>query len=294
MTTNFKPQKGKAFDKLPQKTLITFDNTEYIVSKKYDGNQIFIVKDNNIVRFFTSDWHEFELEVLADDLLNNAADFILIGEFNYGCKGMLGDRPKSAILTTLRTNFKKGLRNNIDETKINIKVFDCLEIVKGKPKVNEFYIDRLHFAKDSIYMGDTCSAINYAIMSGKHAVDIAKQWVKRGYEGAMCVTPYSTYLVGKRVNYSIKLKYRKTADLLCIGVEEGEGKYAGMIGSLVLQDSQGRVVRVGSGLSDDDRNTNDFYYIGNIIEIEYEQLMATYIQPTYIRVRSDKTKMEID
>jgi len=110
---------------------------------------------------------------------------------------------------------------------------------------------------------------------------------KYGWEGMMCVEPSSVYTPGKRGNHIVKLKYRKTADLLCIGTEPGEGKYQGMIGALVLKDRNGRVVRVGSGLDDLDRSyKND--YIGKIIEIEYEQILDTYIQPTFVCVRYDK------
>ena len=50
-----------------------------------------------------------------------------------------------------------------------------------------------------------------------------------------------------------KYKKRPTADLLCIDVAEGEGKYDKMLGSLVLQDFEGRIVSAGSGLRDNDR-----------------------------------------
>ncbi|MCI4436934.1 MAG: hypothetical protein JHC33_09030, partial [Ignisphaera sp.] len=87
-----------------------------------------------------------------------------------------------------------------------------------------------------------------------------------------------------------KYKKRRTADLLCIDTTPGEGKYVGKIGALVLVDSDGRRVQVGSGLSNAERSNPDNYFIGNIIEIEYEQIIDTYIQPTYITVRHDKDK----
>ena len=79
-----------------------------------------------------------------------------------------------------------------------------------------------------------------------------------------------------------------------MGITEGEGKYKGMIGSLVLQDASGRIVSVGSGLSDAYRSKASIAYIGKVIEIEYEQILDTYIQPTFVTVRLDKTKEEID
>ena len=89
-----------------------------------------------------------------------------------------------------------------------------------------------------------------------------------------------------------KYKKRRTADLLCIGTTEGEGKYEGQLGSLVLRDNSGRVCNVGSGLDDDDRLLDD--WIDKVIEIEFEQIIDTYIQPTFIRVRDDKDATEID
>lgn len=290
------PQKGKPFDKLPSKVLENFDKTEYLVSTKYDGNQIFIVKRNNKVTWFTSDWKQFDIPGIGSELLNNKQDFILVAEFMYNCEGKLGDRRKSAILTTLRTCFKKDIVNptTFKENLCNIKVFDCIcfkdyELI-SLPVYDLAYKYRLSVAQ-LLYTPSEISIIATFTCTGAEATRLAKNLVNSGWEGCMLVEPDSYYKVGKRVNHSIKLKYRKTADLLCIDVLQGDGKYAEMIGSLVLQDSKGRIVNVGSGLSDLDRNIAD-YYVGKIVEIEYEQLMDTYIQPTFVQVRLDKVKAD--
>ncbi len=67
-----------------------------------------------------------------------------------------------------------------------------------------------------------------------------------------------------------------------------------MIGALLLEDSKGRVVSVGSGLSDDQRRVNSMYFVGRVIEIEYEQILDTYIQPIIKCIRADKTAEDID
>jgi len=123
-------------------------------------------------------------------------------------------------------------------------------------------------------------------------LDIA---VRQGYEGIMLKDPEWLWKDTKSRNIECaKYKKRPTADLLCIDTERGEGKYEGMIGSLVLQDSQGRIVKVGSGLSDRHREANPRDFIDKVIEIEYEQIIDTYIQPTFIQLRTDKTKEDID
>jgi len=292
----FEVQKGKAFDKLPKKEASSFNSDIFAVTTKYDGNQIFIVKRNNKVTWFTSDWKQFDVPGLGTELLNNKSDFILIAEFMYNCEGKLGDRPKSAILTTLRTCWNKSIANpkTFKEELCNIKVFDCLiynsDGLFSGLITNIRYTDRITIAH-LLHLPNQISVVKYKLITGKDSIEYTKQLVNQGWEGTMNIDANSTYKFGKRINYSVKLKYRKTADLLCIDVIAGEGKYSEMIGALVLQDSEGRIVSVGSGLSDSERKPGlATWYIGKIIEIEYEQIMDTYIQPVFKEIRLDKTK----
>lgn len=297
MLPQIKPQKGKAFDKLPLKTIKEFDDTTYLLSTKYDGNMIFIVKVGGRVHFYTSDWKPFYIGYIASYVLAMVTvDFVAMGEFMYGCEGKLGDRVHSAKLTTYRTNYSKLLGNDLgDEMSSNIKIFDFLEFGDNCLLTSVMYIDRLVNAKMHLdgVVPSNMSVIETFLVSGRQARDITKALVKDGWEGTMLVEPDSHYHVGKRVNHSIKLKPRKTADLLCIGIEPGDGKYTGLIGSLLLKDSEGRVVSVGSGLSDDDRAKDKTFYIGKTIEIEYEQILDTYIQPTLPK-GFDRGHKEID
>ena len=292
MIGQVKPQKGKAFDKLPKKTLDTFETTKYIQSIKYDGNQIFIIKEGRQVRFFTSDWKPFYLEVVAAEVKTVPGDFMLVGEFMHGCQGKLGDRRKSAILTTYRTNFSKKIDNTgLGQLDTNVMVFDALEIKQGVLITNIEYRDRLNYVMEIVGGMKYLNPVVGQTVTGATAILNSVAIIARGWEGTMLVEANSHYHLGKRVNHSIKLKLRPTADLKCIGTELGEGKYVNLIGSLTLQDSEGRIVHVGSGLSDADRNYHEDYYIGKVVEIEYEQILDTYIQPTFVCVRENK---EID
>lgn len=293
-------QKGKALDKLPKKETESFDTDIFAVSTKYDGNQIFIVKRNNKVTWFTSDMKQFDIPGLGTELLHNKSEFILVAEFMYNCEGKLGDRKKSAILTTLRTCWNKSIANPISfkEELCNIKVFDCIPYVTSELcsflHYNLVQENRLEVAS-LLFFPNQISKTKSKLLTGAEAKLYSKKLVNEGWEGVMCIDPKSKYQAGKRVNYSVKLKYRKTADLLCIDVVAGEigSKYENSIGALVLQDSEGRIVSVGSGLDDSDRQPElSDYYIGKIIEIEYEQIMDTYIQPVYVGIRRDKHKAD--
>lgn len=284
----FKPQKGKSFDKLPSKTLESFGYTKYLVSIKYDGNQIFICKQGTEVRFFTSNWKEFVLPRIKHKISLLPGDFTLVCEMNYDSLGKLGDRTLvQGKLTTERFNFAKGLGCSLDESLVKIKIFDYLDM-----SISRGYRDRLAEIEEISYLLPAqLQIVQTQLMTGNQARSNLPRLISEGWEGYMLAEPNESYRYGKRVNHCIKLKECLTADLKCIDTEPGEGKYVGMIGSLVLEDSLGRVVRVGSGLSDIDRGYPEDYFIGKVIEIKYEQIMDTYQHPTFVVVRDKK---EID
>lgn len=294
--------RGKMLIDLPQSAAKDVRLKRYIASTKYDGNRIFITKYKGAIRCFTSDWKEFELPYIGstnilEPLLDNSEDFVLEAEFNYTNEGKLGHRRQSAILTTFRTQFKKGCKviDNRAKDKMFIQVFDCLIIKNDILGTQVPYETRLENAI-MLLKPDFIRVISYIFVSGEVIETMTKSQVSKGWEGCMFVESTSYYSVGKRVNYVIKNKLRPTADLLCIGTEAGEvgSKYEGMIGSLLLQDSTGRQVLVGSGLSDDYRHLSPGFFIGKVVEIHYEQIMDTYIQPTFSDIREFKHRRDID
>jgi len=278
--------KGKDLDDVSKSKLLL---NNYFLSKKFDGHYIQIHKINKSVRFFTSGGKEFAIPEIENELvtLNPTSSFMIEAEYIGTSLGKLGDRTKVGKLTTYRTNFEKGLKTPFDSRE-RFKVFDIIMA----PTIP--FCDRLD-CLETLSLGNYLELVdNIKGLSIEDCEDIARDYVKLGYEGAYIKHYYHTYLPGKRVNDAIKLKYRKTADLLCIDIIDGSGKYVGMIGSLVLQDSKGRIVAVGSGLDDNLRTKKKEYFLGKVIEFEYEQIIDTYIQPTFIRVREDKCVKDID
>ncbi len=280
--------KGKDLDKVPKSKL---SQGPYYVSKKYDGHYCTIKYDAKTqeVKMWTSGGKEFYLAAFADYIkAKSLFSFHLEFEFNYGCEGLLGDRGKSAIMTTYRTNFIKGIYTPGDPL---FDTFRVLDIIDNQTNYFETRVQLLKVFEGSVWFTPVeqhyCSTL-------EEAQELAKVWVKLGYEGAMLKSPKHKYQPGKRTNDIIKIKPRKTADLVCIGTHEGEGKYENLIGSLVLQDSQGRTVKAGSGLSDEQRHIEPKWFIGRVIEIEYERIDLTYIQPIIKEVRTDKTVEDID
>ena len=279
-----KQNKGKDLHKVPKSKL---SEGPYYVSKKYDGHYIQIQKMGQDIEFTTSGGKPFYIKGLADYInIYYQEDFHIECEYNYDCEGLLGDRGKSAILTTYRTNFEKDITVHGDSFKDLFTVLDMLG-------TDMMFKSRLAKLTDMFYGADWFRVPTQTLCpSLEEAKEMADEWVKEGYEGAMLKTPNHLYMPGKRVNSIIKIKPRLTADLLCIDVKEGTGKYVGMIGALLLEDSEGRQVWAGSGLDDYSRTMSTDYFIGTIYEIEYERIDETYIQPIIKYRRGDKSERD--
>lgn len=272
--------KGKDFSKVPASKL---KEGLYLVSIKYDGNYVQIHKKDDEVAFYTSGGKEFYLNDIANELKNISGDFILEGEYIETTDGKLGCRGSAAKLTTYRTNFSKGITSNIGDGKIII--FDIIDFeLPAKDRAKEL---QNRFSGIS-----NMPLVSHRLLSINNAIVYAKELANDGWEGVMAKHIDHMYVEGKRVNDNIKIKRRMTADLLCTGVSVGKGKYEGLIGALTLVDSKGIEVDVGSGLTDQLRSMPYSFFVGKIIEIEYEQIIDTYIQPTFVAIRNDKTESD--
>jgi len=266
--------KGKDFDKVTAPKL----DDRYYYSIKYDGNYVQIHKKGDEIKFFTSGGKEFYLIDIADYLIehNQGKDFIIEGEYIANTTGKMGNRGKCTC-TTYRTLFNKGLPAYAKTAKI--MAFDFIS------SLGNYVLRRTEL--ELLDLGPNIQTVELMGILDLETIKstMLPMYIRDGWEGLMLVSPNHIYNEGKRQNTSIKLKDRKTADLKCVDIIMGEGKYSGMIGSLVLVDKNRRVVSVGSGLNDYDRAKDPNEFIGKIVEIGYEQILDTYIQPTYRGVK---------
>ena len=99
--------------------------------------------------------------------------------------------------------------------------------------------------------------------------------IKNGQEGLILNTLNGKYEFGKRPKSLLKVKKFNEADVLCVGINEGDGRLKNMTGSLVckfLYKGEECTVEIGTGLSDSDRRTifnNPELVVGKVITIRY-------------------------
>jgi len=257
---------------------------------KWDGNYVAVRKDlDGSLTYTTSGGHIYtHTDETVFESHNIPVGFVYIAE-RIGRTGELGDRVNCNL---------KGPRGQQTSTGHRYKIHDMLtlgEYDAGKSDAQYWERrEKLRLALDHhidlhVWSADT------PIHTMEELEYYLKAVTDRHYEGLMLKQPTWIWKDTKsRTMDCVKYKKRPTADLYCVGTTEGEGKYEGMIGALVLEDSQGREVSVGSGLNDDDRLCDPSYFIGEVIEIQYEQILDTYIQPVVIRRRDDKSLGDID
>jgi len=91
----------------------------------------------------------------------------------------------------------------------------------------------------------------------------------KGGEGIMLRQPDSKY-VGARSSTLLKVKSFQDAEARVLSYEPGKGRHEGRVGALCVQMANGTIFRIGSGLSDEDRDNPP--PIGSIVTYRFQEL----------------------
>ncbi len=170
-----KQNKGRDLHKVPKSKM---PSGPFYVSKKYDGHYVQVKKSGNKIQFFTSGGKEFYLGDMAMYLQDRyrGVNFHVECEYNHNCYGRLGDRGKSAIITTYRTNYNKGIRTAGKPDRDIFRVLDILDMSGGYE-----FRDRFKHIMAVFYGAEWFTVPHQLIVQTiEGAQDLAKQWVKEG------------------------------------------------------------------------------------------------------------------
>ena len=136
-----------------------------------------------------------------------------------------------------------------------------------------------------------------------NTIEEAREWFEEllasGEEGIILKNSISPW-EDKRAKHQIKFKGELECDLKIVDVEDGTGKYQGMLGALVCESEDGVIkVNVGSGFSDEDRKKiKKQDVIGKVVAVKYNARIRSKHQdeslflPIYVEIRSDKDQAD--
>lgn len=199
---------------------------------------------------------------------------------------------------------QKGTLSEKEAACIHATVWDFIpyeDFMGGKSKMK--YSLRLKTLVDTLNSKkkvDRVTAVkHYNVADINQARDIFDKLLSQGEEGIILKNLSSPW-EDKRAKHQIKFKGELECDLVVVDWVEGTGKNTGRLGALVLQSSDGVVnVNVGTGFTDEHRDTIDRSVIGKIVAIKYNSRIEdkktgieSLFLPVFVEIRDDKTRAD--
>jgi len=135
---------------------------------------------------------------------------------------------------------------------------------------------------------------NTIVQDYEEAQIIFQRYLESGQEGIILKDLNGPW-EDKRAKHQIKFKGELECDLQIVGVQEGTGKYAGMLGAILCESADGVVkTSVGSGFNDEQRSLGS-EIIGKVVVVKYnarirnKQGEESLFLPIFLEIREDKT-----
>lgn len=269
----------------------------YIVQKKCDGGRVNVCVDaNGGVTYRSRSGSTLELYGYFDNQFSKYPGFVFDGELLVRDESGIVDRKTG---NGLYTKAVRGTLGKDEVSKMCMEVWDIIPETEFNSGVGtQPYEARLTQLLNISFVPHLVSVVeSLKVDTLGECEKFYKKMRDLGEEGAIIKVANSKW-EDRRSKNMVKLKAEETADLLCTGVEEGQGKYAGLIGNLICETRDGKLVTgVGTGLTDDDRKRDPADFISKIVEVGYNEVITakgrttkSLFLPVYKQIRYDKTE----
>jgi len=277
------------------------DKVQYpaLVQTKMDGMRFNAIVRGGKVEYRSRNGKEIQLlGNLDEDFLTLAGDIdcVFDGELLVNDKGVVLDRQTG---NGILNKANKGTISDLEARKVHATVWDVISylyFVDGE--CHTPYGTRMESLKvlfdthkpKKVHLVDSWEVENY-----EEAKTLFEGLLAQGQEGIILKDKRGIW-ENKRAKHQIKFKGELECDLKIVGVEEGTGKHAGMLGAVLCESSDGVVqVRVGSGFNDDQRkNLWKENLVDKIVAVKYNMRIKNKLGeeslflPIFIEVRDDK------
>lgn len=278
------------------------------MSLKMDGIRNSIITINGITKALSRQGKVIDgIDYILDEYKElGLTDYFVDGELIRVNKENLSS-DENFRLTTKIVNSKSNNKEGLEFIVFDITPME--DYINKKSSIK--YKDRLKLMDELI--GDKGKHIKlvekFGITNDTNIIEEKlNEVVKNGQEGLILNTLNGKYEFGKRPKSLLKVKKFNEADVLCVGINEGDGRLKGTTGSLVckfLYKGEECTVEIGTGLSDSDRRTifdNSELVVGKVITIRYFEVSKDSKNDTYslrfpswksmVYIRKDKSTLD--
>ena len=267
-----------------------------IVQKKEDGMRFNAIVQDGKCEFRSRNGKEIQLLGRLENefiCMANGMDVVFDGELLVASdSGVLDRQTGNGILNKAN----KGTITDAEADKVVAHIWDMIPyayFIDGE--YNKPYVDRLTNLGKIVFPEKIQLVDTQIVVSLVDAQLVFEDYLAKGFEGIILKDGQSIW-ENKRSKSQIKFKGEEECDLRIIDVEEGTGKYTGMLGAIVCESNDSILrVSVGSGFSDAQRTQykrDDL--LGKIVAVKYnmriknKQGEESLFLPVFIEIRNDK------
>jgi ATP-dependent DNA ligase len=279
-----------------------------IAQLKADGARCIAVIDGMDVKLFSRNYKGYYgLEGLCDELATiKKGRYVVDGELV--CVDKKGNVLERKVSNGVINKSSKGTISFAEAETVRFQVWDLIPFEEyfheddyNEP-THQRFANVVEMCKDAKRVFPIDS---FVVKNLDEAREIFQRYVEKGLEGIILKNMNAPW-ENKRSNHSVKFKVEIDSDMIVTGMYEGQGKYVGMMGGLVCESADGKVVvNVGSGFNDADREhfwNNQSDIVGQVIEIKHNGLIkaktkdAVYsvFLPIFKFIRDDKDPKDAD
>lgn len=246
------------------------EGQHFYLTEKLDGIRCIAIVREDEIKLYSRQGQPIEgLVEIEDDLAAvymNAKECVLDGELLVSDREGIPSKEqyKRTTMIVRKDGVKTGITYNVFDV-LDVDAFEHRECDMPyylRRQKLEAYVHGLQHIKalPILYHGKDTEMITHHLN------------IQRGldHEGVMINLAQEPYQF-TRTNALLKVKVMQDCDLEIIGVQEGQGRFAGTLGALIV-DYKGNPVGVGSGLSDEIRAmiwADPAKYIGRVATIQF-------------------------
>lgn len=274
-----------------------------IAQVKSDGMRFNAIIRNGAVEYYSRNGKELFLHGKLDsEFLKLAAgeNIVFDGElrvFDKDAETLTSRKEGNGILNKAN----KGTISEAEADRVVGIVWDYIPYADFKKEIyNDSYENKFNSLDESLKLLNLTKIQlipSRIVANQKEAQEYFTECRLQGEEGIILKDMTSTWS-NTRSKSHIKFKAEEEADLLITAIEEGTGKYKGMLGAVVCETSDGKIkVNCGSGF--DDKQRKEYFNketVGKIVTVKYNEKIQSkdgswsLFLPIFVEIRTDKDK----